>query len=113
MPKPVVSVKHRRELERKVGYPPLHLNCRVINAEMRLTEILEGEIRIIRSCGYYDPESAGTCVSRAGTHLVFMHYCQCAGDGCNKSSPLIAPPALLLAFILTLVFLAPKLRVGS
>ncbi|CAL1297774.1 unnamed protein product [Larinioides sclopetarius] len=79
----------------------------------KITQKVQGETRIIRSCGYYDPESAGTCFSRAGTHLVFMHYCQCAGEGCNKSSPLSAPPALLLAFVLTLVFLAPKLRIDS
>ncbi|XP_054717896.1 uncharacterized protein LOC129227371 [Uloborus diversus] len=54
----------------------------------KLSQKVQGETRIIRSCGYIDPQEAGTCYNKAGTHLVFTEYCQCSGDGCNKTGAL-------------------------
>ncbi|XP_015906755.1 UPAR/Ly6 domain-containing protein crok-like [Parasteatoda tepidariorum] len=71
----------------------------------KITQKVRGEERIIRSCGFYNPEDAGTCISRAGTHMVFMHYCQCEGDGCNNSNLLHPQYTLLkLAFLFLLLY---------
>ncbi|GIX76953.1 protein quiver [Caerostris darwini] len=86
----------------------IHVNATVCR---KITQKVQGETRVIRSCGFYNPETAGTCISRAGTHLVFMHYCQCKGDGCNTSSTLNAPSLQLFAFILTLLWVASSQKV--
>lgn len=68
---------------------------------------VEGEERIIRSCGYLNPEEAGTCVYKAGTHSVFSDYCQCKGDGCNKAGSLQQPlivQILLPTLLITLLY---------
>ncbi|GFU29851.1 uncharacterized protein NPIL_288161 [Nephila pilipes] len=79
----------------------------------KITQRVQGELRIIRGCGFFNPEAAGTCQTRAGTHLVFMHYCQCEGEGCNKSGPLHPPSHQLFALLLTLLLVASKMRFSS
>lgn len=74
----------------------------------KLTQKVRNEERIIRGCGYLSPEEAGTCLYRAGTHMVFMEYCQCAGEGCNKAGNLHHPQimqVLLPALLIILLYL--------
>ncbi|KAG8201727.1 hypothetical protein JTE90_012788 [Oedothorax gibbosus] len=69
----------------------------------KITQKVNGQERIIRSCGFYNPEDAGHCIYRAGTHMVYMHYCQCAGEGCNSSGDLVPRIPTILATLLLLL----------
>ena len=53
--------------------------------------IVQGEIRVIRSCGWLDSsaeDGGASCFKGSGSQDVFKNFCTCSSDGCNGASTL-------------------------
>ncbi|GBP18571.1 hypothetical protein EVAR_14340_1 [Eumeta japonica] len=87
--------------------PPEHLPhlestiCRSIKME------INGKVRIVRKCGYIvDPApEESSCQRRSGFHEMYVTYCACDTDLCNRADA-AAGPAMTLTLSAVIAYAA-------
>ena len=89
-------VRHLEPLDPRTSTePPPATLCR------KTTQVVEGETRIIRGCGWINNTGAladRECFRRAGTKEVQLFHCLCRTDACNTAAE--TSMALSLALVL-------------
>ncbi|CAG0921579.1 unnamed protein product [Notodromas monacha] len=60
-----------------------HLNNSTANKCRKITQKVDGTVRVHRSCGWIDDHYGTNCYMRSGTYHVLVEYCACEGDACN------------------------------
>ncbi|XP_066582999.1 UPAR/Ly6 domain-containing protein crok [Prorops nasuta] len=66
----------------------------------KISQIVYGQTRVVRGCGYLtDEKDDGACQRRSGTHDVKVNYCSCNGDLCNSAGNCKSSVLLIGSFV--------------
>ncbi|XP_017781256.1 PREDICTED: uncharacterized protein LOC108566065 [Nicrophorus vespilloides] len=93
-----VNCSMKKPLEHMKDHKPIL--CR------KITQTVQGKVRVIRGCGYIEEENEKECYRRTGTHDVQIIYCSCTKSLCNSAytfnRPSIAAALLIVLFMVRL-----------
>lgn len=72
----------------------------------KMTQDVEGDVRVVRMCGSALEPRLNTCIERTGTKDIKLQYCDCEGDGCNSAQSVILSPVLMCLGVFFTLFAA-------